>query len=91
MTAEEKTLFEVKLEHAIKTGGAQALNRLLENHVAVRSPQFVAFCRLKAASMALANGHVADAIRMADIALKTNRAVAVRRAVPAYYQAPVAR
>ena len=72
MTAEEKTLFEEKLDRAIKTGGIPALKTLLEKQVTGRSLQFVAFCRLKAASVALANGHVADATQMADIALKNH-------------------
>ncbi|NWF72912.1 MAG: hypothetical protein HXY51_07755, partial [Nitrospirae bacterium] len=92
MTAEEKTLFEVRLERAIKTGGVQALITLLENQIAGRSPQFVAFWRLKAASVALASGHVVDATRMADIALKNSPvAFAVRGAVSACDKAPVAR
>ena len=63
MTADEKTLFEEKLDRAIKTGGIPALETVMEKQVIGRSPQFAALCRLKAASVALANGHVADATR----------------------------
>src|SRR5262245_1732051 len=59
MTAEEKTLFEGELDRAIKAGGVPALETLLKKQVAGRSLQYVASCRLKAASAALANGYVA--------------------------------
>jgi spore maturation protein CgeB len=82
MTAEEKALFEEELGRAIKTGGVQALSRLLERQIAGRSPQFAMFCRLKAARVILAHGHVIDATRMADIALRNRPVVvAVRAAV----------
>jgi glycosyltransferase involved in cell wall biosynthesis/spore maturation protein CgeB len=91
MTIEEKALFEEKLDHAIKTGGISALKTSLEKQVAGCSPQFVAFCWLKAASVALANGHVADAIKMADIALKNHPlAITARSAAPLSRNAPVA-
>jgi len=88
MTAEEVTLFDKKLDCAMKTGGAPALDTLLEKQVAGRSLKFVAFCQLKAASAALANGHVADASRMADIALKNDsEAAIVRGAAHVYFDA----
>ena len=88
MTAEEKTLFDKKLEYAMKTGGIPALDTLLEKQVAGRSLQFVAFCQLRAATVALANGHVVYASRTADIALKNDPAAAtVRGAARLYYDA----
>ena len=88
MTTEEKTLFDEKLDCAIKTGGVPALEALLEKQVAGHSLKFVAFCQLKAASAALANGHVADATQMADIALKNDPVAAtVRAAARVYYNA----
>jgi hypothetical protein len=85
MTTEEKALFEGKLDRAIKTGGISALETVLEKQAAGCSPQVVAFCWLKAASVVLANGHVSDAIKMADIALKNHHLVATARSA-----APVA-
>jgi glycosyltransferase involved in cell wall biosynthesis len=88
MTAEEVTLFEKKLDCALKTGGVPALDTLLEKQAAGRSLKFVAFCQLKSASAALANGHVVYASRMADIALKNDpEAATVRGAAHVYFDA----
>ena len=86
MTEEEKSLFDEKLVGAIKTGGIQALETLLENQIAGHSMQLAAFCQLKAANMALANGHIAAASRMADIALRNDSKVATMRGAAHVYQ-----
>lgn len=88
MTEEEKALFAEKLDGAIKSGGIPALEILLEKQVAGRSLSFAAFCQLKAAHVALANGHVADTTRMVDSALKNDpEAATVRMAAGLYYNA----
>jgi glycosyltransferase involved in cell wall biosynthesis len=88
MTAEEKALFDEKLDGAMKTGGVQALEKLVEKQAVGRSPKFASFCQQRAAHAALANGHVSDATRMADIALKNGpEAATVRGAAHVYYDA----
>src|SRR5262249_21694902 len=86
MTEEEKLLFDEKLVGAIKAGGIEALETLLKNQVAGRSPQFGAFCQLRAANIALANGHVADASRMAGVALRNDSQVATVQGAAHVYQ-----
>jgi len=86
MTEEEKAVFDEKLVDAIKTGGIQALETLLENQIAGHSMQLAAFCQLKAANMALANGHIAAASRMADLALRSDSKVATMRGAAHVYQ-----
>ena len=88
MTEEEKAQFEQQLNSALKTGGVPALETLLEKQVAGRSFKLMAFCQLNAAGAALANGHIAAATRIADIALKNDRGVnSVRGAARVYYDA----
>ena len=88
MTLEEKTLLEERLDSAMKAGGLPVLEALVDKQIAGRSAQLGSFCRLKAASVALAKGYVDDAIRLADGALKNDSGVAtVQGAANVYYDA----
>jgi glycosyltransferase involved in cell wall biosynthesis len=88
MTAEEKTQFEEKLDYAIKTGGPSALEELVEKQTVGRPLKFTAFCQIKAAAVALANGQVAAAGRLAEAALKNDPVPGtLRMAARLYYNA----
>jgi len=86
MTEEEKVLFDQKIDCTMKAGGIAALEALLEKQVAGRSIKFAAFCQLKVASAILANGHIADAVRMAESALKKDAEAATVRGAAHIYQ-----
>jgi hypothetical protein len=72
----------------LKTKGLAAFESLLEKQLAGHSQKFMAFCRLKAASVALANGEISTATKMAEMALKLDSGItSVRGAAHLYYNA----
>ena len=88
MTEEEKVQFKERLDSILKTHGLTAFERFLEQQMAHHSQKFMAFCRLKAASVALANGDISTATRMAEMALKHDSGItSVRGAAHLYYNA----
>lgn len=88
ITSEEKALFDEKLAFAIKAGGVEALEALVGKQVAGCSLLLAASCYLSGAKMALANGHIDVASRLAESALRNDWGTAtVRDAAHIYHDA----
>jgi glycosyltransferase involved in cell wall biosynthesis len=72
MSAEEKALFEERLEQAFATGGAAEARDLANRQAAGRSDRLLAFCLLKAASLCQRQGDAA-ALELVRSALERDR------------------
>jgi glycosyltransferase involved in cell wall biosynthesis len=69
MTAEEKVLFEERLERAFNAGGAGAVRDLALRQASGSSKRFLAFCLMKAASCCQRSGEAESALELAHDAL----------------------
>jgi glycosyltransferase involved in cell wall biosynthesis len=86
----EKAQFDSNLESAMAEGGVSSLESLVENQIAGRSEKFSAFCQLRAATVALAKGHLDAALNIAQKALKCDPSIGtVRDAAHLYHDAAV--